>query len=169
MTDAAPAPPAGDRHARAQALFEHDLDNQREWYSKRAATYRTRAALLAMAVIAAGATTSFLQVFSGIPWIPIATAALGACVVLIQGWQSIARYDETWKSYRAASERMKREFRLYVNGAGGYRGTDEVEAFRLFVEAIEAIIAEEQQLYWRARAGDKDAANHDNGQQPQQH
>ena len=42
---------------------------------------------------------------------------------------------------------MKRERRLYVNGAGEYRGlADEEEAFLRFVEAVEAIVAEEQRI-----------------------
>jgi hypothetical protein len=53
---------------------------------------------------------------------------------------------------------MKRERRLYVNGAGDYRGlTDEEEAFLRFVEAVEAIVAEEQRIYWKSR-GDAAAA-----------
>jgi hypothetical protein len=49
---------------------------------------------------------------------------------------------------------MKRERRLYVNGAGEYRGlADEEEAFLRFVEAIEAIVAEEQRIYWQKRGG----------------
>jgi hypothetical protein len=51
-----------------------------------------------------------------------------------------------------ASERMKRERRLYVNGAGEYRGlADEEEAFLRFVEAVEMTVAEEQRIYWQNR------------------
>ena len=70
-------------------------------------------------------------------------------MAVAEGWQRTARYAETWQSYRVASERMKRERRLYVNGAGEYRGlVDEEEAFLRFVESVEAIIAEEQQIFW---------------------
>ena len=47
---------------------------------------------------------------------------------------------------------MKRERRLYVNGAGEYRGLiDEEDTFLRFVEAVEAIVAEEQRIYWKGR------------------
>ncbi len=50
---------------------------------------------------------------------------------------------------------MRRERRLHVNGAGEYRGlTDEEAAFLRFVEAVEAIVAEEQRIYWQKR-GDR--------------
>jgi hypothetical protein len=74
-------------------------------------------------------------------------------VTLSEGWQRIARYGETWVAYRNASERMKRERRLYANGAGAYRGLDDDTAYLQLVENVEAIIAEEQQVYWRNRGG----------------
>lgn len=47
---------------------------------------------------------------------------------------------------------MKREQRLYLNGAGDYAAlADEDAAYRHFVEAIEQILAEEQQIYWEKR------------------
>jgi hypothetical protein len=80
--------------------------------------------------------------------VPGVTAALGALVTLTEGWQRIARYGESWIAYRTASERIKREQRLYVNGAGTYRSVEEEESYLRFVEAVEAILAEEQQIYW---------------------
>jgi Protein of unknown function (DUF4231) len=112
MTD-----PSGDRTARADRYFKDDLQNQREWYGKRASAQKKWAQLLSFAVIVAGAATSFFQVFSPEPWLPPLTAGLGALVALSEGWQRIARYGETWVAYRTASERMKREKRLYVNDA----------------------------------------------------
>jgi Protein of unknown function (DUF4231) len=146
MTD-----PLSGRAARAERYFKNDLQDQRQWYGKRASVDKNRAQLLSFVVITAGAATSFFQVFSPAPWLPALTAALGAMVALSEGWQRIARYAETWVAYRTASERMKREQRLYVNGAGAYRRLDDEEAFLQFVENIEAVIAEEEQIYWRNR------------------
>src|SRR5689334_2487369 len=150
-------PRAKAREDRAEQYFDQDLKGQRRWYSERASSYKQRAQVLGLLVIGAGAATSFVQVFAVLPWVPVVTAALGAVVVLIEGWQRIARYGETWTAYRTASERMKREQRLYVNGAGTYRNVDEDEAYLRFVEAIEAIIAEEQQIYWQNRGTEPSA------------
>jgi Protein of unknown function (DUF4231) len=145
-------PQVAAREARAEQYFEHDLAGQRRWYSDRASRFKTHAQVLGLAVVAAGAITAFLQVFRDVSWIPVLTALLGAMVAMAEGWRQIARYEESWAGYRLASERMKREQRLYVNGAGEYRGlVDETEAFLRFVEAIEAIVAEEQRIYWRNR------------------
>jgi hypothetical protein len=75
-----------------------------------------------------------------------------------EGCQCIARYGETRIAYRSASERMKRERRLYANGAGAYRGLDDDAAYLQLIENVEAIIAEEQQVYWRNRGGKDSAA-----------
>ncbi|WP_081928909.1 DUF4231 domain-containing protein [Microvirga sp. BSC39] len=159
-SDSREEPPARSREARADQYFQRDLQDQRRWYSKHATQFKSRAQVLGIAVVAAGATTSFLQVFRDAFWVPVLTALLGAAVALIEGWRQIARYDETWAAYRVASERMKRERRLYVNGAGEYRGAkDEEEAFLRFVEAIETIIAEEQHIYWQSRSENSPSAS----------
>jgi hypothetical protein len=162
------ADPAAKRDARATArelraaqYYEQDLKGQRRWYSERASTYKQRTQILGLLIIGAGAATSFVQVFPAQRWVPVVTAALGAVVVLIEGWQRIARYGETWTAYRTASERMQREQRLYVNGAGTYRNVEEEEAYLRFVEAVEAILAEEQQIYWQNRGSEPPA-----GEQP---
>lgn len=145
--------PAAARRTRADEYFASDLQGQREWYSSKASLYKRRAQACGFCIIAAGVLSSMVQVFHDSHWAPLATVSLGAFVVLVEGWKQIARYDETWVAYRRASERMKRERRLYTNGVGAYRGiTDEAEAFSMFVEAIEAIVAEEQQIYWREPA-----------------
>jgi hypothetical protein len=149
---------SSDREARAERYFEQDLKGQREWYGKRALAYKNYTQILSLIVIAAGAATSFLQVFTPRLWVPAVTAGLGALVALAEGWQRIARYGETWIAYRTASERMKRERRLYLNGAGAYRGLDDDTAYLQLVESVEAILAEEQQVYWRNRGGQDGAA-----------
>jgi hypothetical protein len=47
---------------------------------------------------------------------------------------------------------MKREYRLYLNNADAYAtAEDEASAYRLLVERVETIIAEEQQLFWQSQ------------------
>jgi hypothetical protein len=48
---------------------------------------------------------------------------------------------------------MKREYRLYINNADPYfAAEDEASAYRLLVERVETILAEEQQLFWQSQA-----------------
>ncbi|MGG5890113.1 DUF4231 domain-containing protein [Falsiroseomonas sp. HC035] len=125
-------PRASARALKAEQYLEHDLGGQRRWYSERALRFKARAQALGIAIVAAGAATTFLQVFGGASHIPVLTALLGVTVALLEGWRQIARYEETWAAYRGASERIKREVRLYTNGASEYHGiAEEEEAFLL--------------------------------------
>ena len=144
-------PTAKQRDALAERYFKNDLADQRRWYSEKAGVFKTRSELLALLTIVLGALITFIQVLGPAPWLPIVSGSIGAVVAIAAGWQRIARYSETWVSYRTASERMKRERRLYTHGAGSYRGLPEREAYLTFVEAIEGIIAEEQNIFWRDR------------------
>jgi hypothetical protein len=144
-------PTAKQRDALAEQYFKNDLADQRRWYSEKAGLFKTRSELLALLTIVLGSSVTFIQVFGDAHWVPIVSGSIGAVVAIAAGWQRIARYSETWVSYRTASERMKRERRLYTHGAGAYRGLPDREAYLTFVEAIEGIIAEEQNIFWRDR------------------
>ena len=142
------------RVARAGRYLREHLEDQRGWYDRKAGRYKRWAQWLAFIVLAAGGLTTVVQIFPGdVRW-KLVTAALGLIVVLAKGLERIGNFEETWQGYRKAAERMKREYRLYINGAGGYReAADEERAYLQFVEAIEEIIAEEQQIFWQSRAG----------------
>src|SRR5436305_15305085 len=154
MDNAADDPTAKQRDALAEQYFKNDLADQRRWYSEKAGLFKTRSELLALLTIVLGSSSTFIQVLGPAPWLPIVSGSIGAIVAIAAGWQRIARYSETWVSYRTASERMKRERRLFTHGPGSYRGLPEREAYLTFVEAIEGIIAEEQNIFWREH-GDK--------------
>ena len=158
------------RIVRAKRYLETHLDNQRAWYGDRASKYKKRSQYLAFTVLAAGGLITFIQVFrpeeAWYRWPTFATCLLGLVVVLAKGLERIGNFEETWLSYRKASERMKREYRLYINGAGDYRtAEDEEEAYLRFVDDVEQIIAEEQQLYWQRRSGERDDGGHADGEE----
>lgn len=140
------------RIARADRYYAEDLRDQRGWYSRKASGSKQWAQRLGLIIIACGALTTFLQILEAALWVRIATGVLGIIVAVAQGSQRIWKFDETWQAYRIASEQMKRERRLYINAAGGYAAiADEDAAYRAFVVAVEQIMAEEQQIYWKDR------------------
>ncbi|HYZ26536.1 MAG TPA: DUF4231 domain-containing protein [Geminicoccaceae bacterium] len=134
---------------------------------RQASRYKSYSQYLSFVVIASGALIPFIQIFEVFSEparfvVTIATAALGVVVVVAEGAERIGRFEETWLSYRKAAERMKREYRVYVTGAGVYRqASDEQDAYLRFFENVEEIIAEEQQLYWQGRAGEGRTRNGD--------
>ena len=144
--------PIETRQARADYYFRTVLDGQREWYSKGARKQKRRYLAFAICVIVLGALISLLQVLEA-EWVPYLTAALGAAVAISRAVDALLRPGETWQAYRKASEGMKREYRLYLNNADVYAAAeDEASAYRLLVERVETIIAEEQQLFWQSQA-----------------
>lgn len=142
-----------NRNEKANYYFQTVLDHQIDWYSTKADLQKKRHYIFAISVIALGALISFLQVLDAAEWIKYLTAALGAAISLIRALDSFLRPGETWQTYRKASENMKREQRLFINNADDYRkAANEEDAYRLFVERVEMVLAEEQQLYWQAHA-----------------
>ncbi|MGH8538139.1 MAG: DUF4231 domain-containing protein [Gammaproteobacteria bacterium] len=145
--------PIETRQARADYYFRTVLDGQREWYDKNAGKQKRRYLAFAICVIVLGALISLLQVLDTTDWVRHVTAALGAAVTISRAVDTLLRPGETWQAYRKASEGMKREYRLYLHNADAYAtAEDEAGAYRLLVERVETIIAEEQQLFWPSQA-----------------
>ncbi|MDJ0808389.1 MAG: DUF4231 domain-containing protein [Gammaproteobacteria bacterium] len=136
-------------------LNEH-LEGQEAWYNNKATRYKLWSKWLGLLIIAAGAATTMLQIWtpepveSAVSWTAIATAALGVMIILAKGIERLWSFDENWLNYRQASEAIKREKRYYINGAGPYRDeADETAAYRLFVERVEDVIMAEQHTFWQ--------------------
>ena len=135
-----------DRQAFVECLT--DYEGQRQWYSRRAGELKVRAQRIDIAIIAGGAMVAALPAAAKLEsGLGIVVAALGVAIAVLQGAQRIFGYSETWPEYRRASERMKREARLFINGAGPYAVAEE-DARTHYVEALEAIIAEEQKIFF---------------------
>lgn len=142
------------RRERADHYFEVILENQRKWYSDKASSKKRWHLFFAITVILLGAIISCLQVWeTADALVRYVTAGLGAAVSVFRALDTLLRPEETWLGYRKASESMKREYRLYINNADAYTDTtDEDAAYRLFVERVETVIAEEQQVFWQLHA-----------------
>lgn len=150
------------RSAYAETLTE--FNDQRAWYSKRAGELKLKAQRLDLLVISLGALIAAIPILNagGTPTIPdIIVSFFGAAVAITQGAQRIYRYTETWPEYRLASERMKREHRLFLNEAPPYDSEDQ-DARRMLVVRLEEIIAEEQKIFFdQARGKETEGASDD--------
>lgn len=144
MTDPSPR---DARAAYADSLDE--FEEQRAWYSARAGQFKARARWIDMLIIVAGALIAALPPLRATlgDRIDYLFAALGLAIVVAQGMQRIYRYSEIWPEYRLASERMKRERRLFVHAAGPYP-PDDTAAGALYVERLETILADEQKIFF---------------------
>lgn len=134
-----------------------EFNSQRDWYSERSGQFKARAQWIDIAVILAGALVAALPIFKsggGTPeWHEVMVSFLGAAIVLGQGAQRIYRYGEIWPEYRLASERMKREWRSFINASDDY-GTDEASAQALYIRRLERVIMDEQKIFFDAARSD---------------
>jgi len=81
--------------------------------------------------------------------VTILTACLGLIIAVAKGIDRIGKFEQSWVSYRKASESMKREYRLYINNAGPYSTRkDEEQAYRLFVEQVEQRLLPKSSRYF---------------------
>jgi Protein of unknown function (DUF4231) len=146
--------PIESRMAKADYYYQTILKGQREWYSKKAGRQKSWHLFYAITVIALGAVISCLQVLEmAAALVRYVTAGLGAAVAVFRALDTLLHPGETWQGYRKASEGMKREYRLYTNNADAYTDTpNEDAAYRLLVERVETVLAEEQQLFWQVHA-----------------
>lgn len=127
-----------------------EFENQRQWYSARASTFKLRAQRMDMTIITCGVLVAALPILKpGGPahWTEMLISFLGAGVALGQGAQRVFRFAETWPEYRLASERMKREYRLFINGVDAYF-CDDTKAQAHYVKRLEEIIAEEKKIFF---------------------
>jgi hypothetical protein len=153
--------PIESRKARADFYFQTILENQREWYSAKAGMQKKRHLFFAISVIVLGALISCLQVIEAAAWVRYLTASLGAAVSIFRAIDALLRPGEIWQGYRKASENMKREYRLYINNAEAYVDAPNEEAtYRLLIERVEAVLAEEQQLFWQFHAKNPELQQH---------
>ena len=142
-----------DEHRTTRIAFADTLtefNEQRTWYSRKSGLFKKRAQWIDMAIICFGALIAILPILkpeSATHWTAIAASFLGGGVVAGQGLQRVFRYSEIWPEYRLASERMKREWRMFVNGAEPYDCADD-DARKRYVSNLEKVIADEQKIFF---------------------
>lgn len=130
-----------------------EFNSQKSWYSGRAGQFKSRAQRLDLLIIAAGALVTALPAAGKVLGttaelvVDFALIALGVTIVVSQGIQRVFRYAEVWPEYRLASERMKREWRLFINSAPPYN-SDEDTARTSYVCRLDEIMADEQKIFF---------------------
>lgn len=120
------------------------LDNQIEWYDRKALRNQNCYKRLQLAAIIFGAAIPLLTAISFREFETLfrfIIALLGSTIAVISGVMSLNKYQENWVKYRSNAEALRREKYQYLTRTGGY--TDE-NRDTLFVGRCEAIMASEQ-------------------------
>jgi len=133
-----------------QEYLEQRLDDQINWYDKKAIWNQRRFKRLRSSEILLSILIPFLAAY--IPkyhFLVFVVGTIGVAVAFIAGLLSLGKYHENWIEYRSVCEALKREKYLYLTKTGPY-GTTE-NPFAYLVERAEEIMSCEhsswQQLY----------------------
>lgn len=117
-------------------------EGQREWYSKKANSYKKITQLVSVAIVIMSVilpvATSVLPPEWKYRWFPV---ALSLGIGLATGISGVYRWRELWISYRATEEALKREYSYYYVRAHGYAEADDPVA--MFASRIEEILSDE--------------------------
>ena len=122
------------------------LEDQIGWYDRKSTESQRRfkgvkaVQLLAAAAIPVVAT---LDAPAAIP------AALGAAIVVLEGFLQLNQYQPNWSAYRSTCEALKHEKYLFLARAGPYRGCEDARA--LLADRIEGLISQEHAKWVSAR------------------
>lgn len=122
------------------------LEDEIRWYDEKSTANQRRfkgfkaAQLLSAAAIPVVAT---LDMPAAVP------AALGALVIVLEGFQQLNQYQQNWSSFRSTAEALKHEKFLYLAGAGPYRRSR--NAVPLLADRIEGLISQEHAKWVSAR------------------
>jgi uncharacterized protein DUF4231 len=122
------------------------LEDQIRWYDHKSAQNQQRFKIVKALQLLAAATVPVvvtLDVHAALP------AALGAAVVVLEGFQQLNQYQQNWISYRSTAEALKHEKFLFLGAAGPYAGARDGRV--LLADRIEGLISQEHAKWVSAR------------------
>lgn len=140
--------------ASAESLTPEKYINERlkqyqSWYDGKAVLCKSRYLRMRGFSVVAGAIVPVLinidgkLSFYGVPVIKVIVTIISLLVVISVSLESVLHYREQWKNYRSTEQQLGHEHMTYLNGIGKYKGLTPNDAFALFVERVEELIASE--------------------------
>lgn len=125
------------------------VEDQINWLDGKAGYNQTRFKRLRMVQLLCSASIPFLAAIGtrdsiglSFEWI---VGILGVIITVVEGMQALYKYQELWLQYRSTAEALKREKMLFLTSSGRYGSA--ANAFALFVDKVEAILASESKLW----------------------
>jgi hypothetical protein len=135
------------------------LEDQIRCYDRKSADNQRRfKALKALQLLTAAA----IPVVATLDLHAAVAAALGALIVVIEGFVQLNQYQQNWTSYRSTCEALKHEKYLFLAQAGPYAGAAN-GGRPLLADRIEGLISQEHAKWVSAR----EESGRTGGDQPQ--
>jgi hypothetical protein len=122
------------------------LEDQISWYDSKSMRNQRMFKLLKVAQILGAALVPVLAAASAADWL---LGALGAFVLVLEGFQQLFQYQQNWTSYRSTCESLKHEKYLFLAAAGHYASAARPEA--LLSERVEGLVSQEHAKWTAAQ------------------
>jgi Protein of unknown function (DUF4231) len=129
------------------------LEDQIRWYDRKSAENQRRFKIVKAIQLLAAAAIPVVATLDAPAAIP---AALGAAIVVLEGFLQLNQYQPNWSAYRSTCEALKHEKYLFLAQAGPYRGSEDGRA--LLADRIEGLISQEHAKWVSAREESATAA-----------
>jgi len=123
------------------------VDHQIDWYGRRSERNKKLFLSFEIAAIASAALIPIISQWLNLSWASLTIATLGGLSAVIASTVSLLQSRDRWADYRTTAETLKHEKFLYLTGAGPY---EEEKSFPRFVEAVEALVSQENTA-WKQR------------------
>jgi Protein of unknown function (DUF4231) len=137
------------------------LENQLNWYDKKAKSYLYRYYEIQILILGVSALIPIVNVVGGYEMtIRIISSILGSIVVGATGILQLTKAQESWIIFRSTAETLKKEYNLYMLKAGDYSDTNLADDKRdkLFIERSESVMAMEGTKYFSLRQKSESSA-----------
>jgi hypothetical protein len=145
-----------DRVKRVEGYHQRH-GNHQAWFSQRATQNKTLFEWIGILIIILAALAGFVPVLGLDDPSPVSlsekiTSFLAGLIIVLKGVERIWLPEEKWLNFRKASESLKIETELYIEGIAPYDESDDEESlYKLYVERCCLIKAEEQNNFWGLR------------------
>ena len=122
------------------------LEDQIAWYDSKSALNQRRFKWVKAVQMVAAAAVSVVAAVDGPSYIP---AALGALVVVLEGFQQLNQYQQNWITYRSTAEALKHEKFLYLASAAHYATAPDPRT--MLAERVEGLVSREHSKWVSVR------------------
>lgn len=130
-----------------QRYIEERVEQYQKWYDGKAVGMKSRyLRMRSFSVVGGGLVPVLINVpwqteLLGVPVIQLVVTVVSLLVVVAVSLESVFHYREQWKNYRSTEQLLGHEKFLFRSRVGRYKGMNDDDAFRLFVERVEEAIA----------------------------
>jgi len=123
------------------------VDHQIDWYSRKSARNKKLFLSFEVSAIGSAALIPIISQWLELSWTSVTIACLGGLSAVIASTVSLLQSRDRWAEYRTTAETLRHEKYLYLTGSGPY---EDDRSFPRFVEAIEALVSQENTA-WKQR------------------